>query len=561
MKKILIIGGMAAGCKAAARIKRLMPDADVKILEKGEIISFGACGMPFYASGDIDDFYELARTPFGIDRNPEFFLKAKNVEVLTKHLAEKIDRDTKKVIGKNIESNEQFEFEYDELIIATGASALKPPFDCPDSDKISTFHNPFDALKFRQKAQTGQIGSVIIIGGGFIGCELAESMVAMWGIETRLIERMDRLMPISIDKEISMFLEKNLKNNDIELMLKTTVKNISLDTEGNPVVLLDDGKEFSADHVFLCMGVRPEVSLAVDSGIEIGELGGIKVDKSLKTSADNIWAAGDCIQIENLISQKPCRLPLGSIANRQGRIIANNISGRKSVFKGGVGAISAKMFGQVVAAAGLTEEMAEKAGIEYGKVWGSYYDRPDYHPDSKSISGKLLYEKKTMRLIGIQLFGAGEVTRYVDTFSVLASNRADCYEMMEYEHAYTPPHSGPLNPLYFLAAQAINKEEENLNCLAPNFKPDKSWKIIDVREPDEMAVSPYHESAVVIPIVDFGSKINEFDKNEKYLIVCQKGPRSYEAARMMRNAGFKDVAYIAGGAQMANVMLDEVELM
>ena len=376
-------------------------------------------------------------------------------------------------------------------------------------------------------------------------------MVSLWGIETQLIEREDRLLPFSLGVELSKVLESKFEANDIKLHLSSTVEKIELDGEGNPVVVLDNGENLSADYVFLCMGVKPAVKMAESLGLEIGRTGAIKVDTQMRTSQPNIWAAGDCIETTNLISGKPGVFPLGSLANRQGKVVAESMAGQATEFKGAAGAISVKVFGLVTACSGLTEQAAEKAGYDFDKVIGSWYDRPEYHPDVKTIFGKLLYEKKTMKLLGLQLSGRGEVTRYIDTFTSIASNNGTAYGLLNVEHAYTPPHSGPMNPLNNLGAMALAQDKDGIKCLSGKEVTDFEGQYIDVREANEIAAYPFGEPALEYNMNVYRQHLGELDKDKPVMVVCQKGPRSYEAARTLLNKGFKSVCYLGGGRSVA----------
>src|SRR3989339_762718 len=502
-QNIVIIGGMAAGCKTAARLKRISPDFNV----------------------------------------------------MTETLVEKIDYNKKLVECLDIKNGNRFSLTFDKLVISTGAKAKKPLFPVPDFEKISTFHNPLDAKKIRELAQTGKIGKAVIIGGGSICCELAESLAGLWGIETHLVELEDRLLPTSLDKEMSRFLEKTFISNEINLHRSSRVEKVLENDEGNPVVYLINGEEIDSDYVFLCIGIEPEVELARSIGVSIGESGGISVDSQMRTNLENVWAGGDCVEVKSLITGKPDLFPYGSLANRQGRVIANSIAGLKSELKGASGAISLKVFGLITASCGLSENNAINEGFNAGVVWGSWHDRPDFHPDAKSLLGKMIYEKGTMKLLGLQLMGRGEVTRYIDVFSVLISNGATANDFLDVEHAYTPPHSSPLNPLNSLGAMAISQEEGGIKALNPLLLEQFDGNILDIREPFEISNTPLGKDAKEYPIMEYRNQINEFDKDEPLLIICQKGPRSYEAVRTFINAGFSNVQYIGGGYQFSKVII------
>ncbi|MBI5324554.1 MAG: FAD-dependent oxidoreductase [Ignavibacteriae bacterium] len=557
-QNIVIIGGMATGCKTAARLKRINTEFDITVIEKKPFVSYGTCGMPYFASGEVDGFFDLAKTSWGRIRDVEYFKKAKDINVLIETQVENIDYKTNSIDCLNIKDGDRFSLPFDKLVICTGAKAKEPPFPVPESDKISTFHNPLDAKKFRELAQSGKISKAVIIGAGFIGCELAESLVNLWGIETHLVELENRLLPTALDKEMSLFLEKTFSNKGINLHLSSKVEKVNLNGSGNPVVHLFNGGKIDSDYVFLCVGIKPEVELARLLGINIGKKGGILVDSQMRTNLKNVWAGGDCVEVNSLITGKPGLFPFGSLANRQGRVIADSISGLNSEFKGAVGNISLKVFGLIVASCGLSEDGAIEQGYEVGAVWGSWHDRPDYHPDSKSLFGKILYEKSNLKLLGLQLAGRGEVTRYIDIFANMISNRATVYDLLDFEHAYTPPHSSPLNPLNSLGAMAIS-QEEGVCAMNPLLLEKFDGNILDIREQNEIVDIKLGKAAMEFPIMEYRYNLDKFDKDELLLIVCQKGPRSYEAARTFINAGSSNVMYLGGGLQFAKTILDDEE--
>ncbi len=552
MKKVLIIGGMAAGCKTAARLSRLSNDFDITIIEKNSFLSYGTCGMPFYASGDVDDFFDLAKTPYGLIRNEEYFLNVKNVKTILNTTVLSINNENKSVHCKNFQNNDELNLNYDYLVIATGASPVTPPFPYPDSEKISFFHSPLDAKRFREKAQKGKIKKVAIIGGGLIGCELAEAMVSLWGIETYLIERENRLLPKIFDNDFASFTNKIFSNQKINLELSSRVEKIELDSKENLKVILSNGKVIECDYVFICLGVKPNIELARAIGVNIGNYGGILVNEKLQTNIADVYAAGDCTQLNNLITKKQDYFPLGSLANRQAKVIADNIFGIDSKFQGAVGTCSCKVFNQIFASSGLTEERAKQFGYNAASVVISSYDRPDYHPDVKDLVSKLVYDRSTYKLLGLQMTGSGEVTRYIDSFSAFCQNGAELYDLLEFEHSYTPTHSSPLNPLNNLASIALMQEENNLICFPANLLNKFTGVIIDLRERTEIQAEPLPVKAIEISITNIREKINEFDKREEILLICQRGPRSFEVGCYFMQNGFKNVFYLGGGVHLLN---------
>lgn len=551
MKKVVIIGGMAAGCKTAARLRRLDFDSEITIVEKLPFASFGACGMPFYASGEIENFEELMSTPWGTVRSSEYFKKVMNINVLTETICSRlypehnfieiVDKDGRKRI-----------LNYDYLVLATGSRPIAPKFPFAESKKISFFHSPLEAKKFRTLAEQGQINKVVILGGGFIGCELAEAVSSLWGIDTTLIEKENALLPKCFDAEISNLLLSLFQENGINVLLSTNVEKIILE-EGSPVVITNKGK-FRSDYVFIALGVQPNTRLAEISGISIGNRGGIIVDKFLRTNFENVFAAGDCIETINLVTGKSDVFALGSLANRQGRVVADNISGLQSEFPGAVGAISLKVFDTIFASVGINSITCQKNNIDFGFALGTFYDRPHYHPDSQNMFAKVLYRKDNGKLLGLQLCGRGEITRYIDAFSVLLSKGSDYKSLLNFEHSYTPPHASPINPLNYLGGIIELQERFSVEPISPIILPDvaKDWTMVDLRKEIEMLEMPFNQEAIHIIFDNLLDELNKLEGLDRIVCVCQKGTRSLQAAISLKHLGKRNVSYLAGGVQLLN---------
>jgi len=556
---VIVIGGMAAGCKAAARLSRLSVNYQITLIEKSPFVSFSSCGLPLFAAGEVNDLFDLDKTSYGIVRDEKFFHDVKNVNILLETEAEEINVENHKVKCKNINKNEKFELPYDYLILATGAEAVKPSFPYPSSPLVSSFHSPKDSKYFRQVAQKGEIENAIIIGGGFIGCEMLEAMSSLWGIKTTLIEKEKSLLSAILDPEISSFVESSIPSDKIQLLLSTSVKKIECKENGMPIIFLNDGQEIVSDYVFYCLGVKPNTKLAEKSNVRIGPTGGILVDEQMKTNVPNVWAAGDCVEIKNLVTDKPDYYSFGSLSNRMGRVAADSIAAVSSqrvstsskeggsIFKGAVGTVSLKLFDNIICAAGLSETRAQKLGYQTGSVIGGWYDRPDYYPEVKNLFGKLVYEKPGLKLLGLQLVGEGEVTRYVDVFSELLSQNKKVDDLLNIEHGYTPAHSSPISPLNYLGYMAINQEKDGIKNYSPLMLSSFNGTYIDVRESSEVSSFPFPFNSISIPLGDIRLRIGDFDIDQPIMFVCEKGARAYEAARMFVNYGYKNVAYLGGG--------------
>lgn len=550
MHKVIIIGGMAAGCKAAARLSRLSPDYQVTIIERKPFVSFGNCGLPYYAAGEIDNLFDLARTGYGSIRDEKYFKDVKGVDVLTNTEVNKIDQDNREVAYLNRETDETNTLFYDSLIIATGSTPVKPNFPFPDSTRISSFHSQFDAKNFKDTAQKGQVGNAVIIGGGFIGCELTEALTSMWGIETILIEKEKTLLSSILDSEFSRLVEKRIRENGVEVFLSIEVEKVELNSDELPVVRLMNGKIITCDYVLYNLGVKPNSSLAENTVIETGNYDGILVDNRMRTNADHIWAAGDCVETRNIITGKQDYFSFGSLSNRMGRIAADNIAGRDVSFKGVVGNVSLKLFKDIICGVGLTEKRAKELGYDTGSVIGTWADRADYYPGYKNLFGKLVYQKPGLKLLGLQLMSEGEVTRYADIFSEMLANHKTVYDLQDVEHGYTPAHSSPVSPLNFLGYMAINQEVDGITNFNPENLESFTGAIIDVREYSETVDSLRIENALNIPLTILREKLSKFQSDQQLMFICEKGPRSYEAAKIFLHNGYQKVSYLGGGLIM-----------
>ncbi len=550
MFNVIIIGGMAAGCKAAARLSRLSSNYQVTVVEKSPFISLSSCGLPLYASGEID-ISDLTKTPYGITRDEKFFKDFEGITVLTNTEATDVNPWKKEVICID-HNNESLKLKYDALILATGCRAAKPSFPFPESPRISSMHSPEDSIKFRDAVQKGLIKKAVIIGGGVKGCETAESLVSLWGIETIIIEEKDSLLNNCFDFEFSKHIENCIKSDNVLTLLSTSVEKIEADMNGLPVVVLDNGQKIVSDFVFYCLGLRPETELAEKINIKLGASGGITVDERMRTSIPDIWAAGDCIEITNLVSGTSGYFPGGSLANRLGRAAADSIKGSKISFKGTVGAVSLKLFDSTICLAGLTERKAQECGYTTGSVIGVWSDRSDFHPDVKNIFGKLVYKKPGMKLLGLQLIGEGEVTRYIDVFSELLKEKRTLKALLCLEHSFYPSHSSPISPLNYLGYMAINQEKEGIINFNPLQLSSYDGLLIDVRETHDAETKPLQLKSINIPFSVIRTRVHDFDLNQEIIFVCAKGGRSYESARLFFNNGYKHVAYLGGGSLLFN---------
>ncbi|MBU1566077.1 MAG: FAD-dependent oxidoreductase, partial [Proteobacteria bacterium] len=362
-KRILIIGGVAAGPKAACRVKRLLPDAEVTVVDQDNLISYGGCGIPYYISGDVADEKELRSTSFHMLRDEYFFAKTKGVTTLTSTRALAIDRKKKTVEVIDLKTGGKSHLAYDTLMLATGSQPVSLPIPGSTADGVFVISDLHKAISIKERMAKGQVGKAVVIGGGAIGIEMAEAFTDLWGIETAIVEYMDQLLPRIIDWPLAVILQKHLRDHNVEVYLGEAAEEIVVD-QGKAIAVRTSKRTLEADIVIMAVGVRPRSELARDAGLLVSQAGGIVVNTRMQTSDPNIFAAGDCVEIAHLVSGKRFVAPFGSMANREGRVAADNMAGIPSVFKGGVGSFILKAFELSIGSVGLSLEAAREEGFD-----------------------------------------------------------------------------------------------------------------------------------------------------------------------------------------------------
>ena len=546
--RIVAVGANAAGLRAAARAKRLLPNTDVTVIDRGKFISYGACGMPYLVSGDIETADKLRETAYGVIRDPDFFRKAKGLEVVVQTEVERIDRDTHRVVCKSLLTGETKDYPYDKLILATGAAPIVPPGIPGNSPRVSTFKILEDAIVLRKALQSGQIGKVGLVGAGPIGCELAEAFTAMWGAKAILFDAAPTILPAMLDPEMARAVEAYMKGEGVEIHTNCPLLGVVESNEG--VVIKTPKGDFEVEHVIIAIGVKPDNTLAAGCGLKIGKTGGIVVDERMTTSDPDIFAAGDCVELKHLISGRPVILPLGSLANRAGRVIGSNLGGGDERFGPVVGSGAVKVFDMNVSSTGLTMKAAAEAGFDAGVAWGSFTDRADYYPGFENLHLKLLYDRKTTKLLGLQGYSKGEVVKRVDVFASLLKHGGKLEDLLDAEFAYAPPFAPAVDPLYSIACTARNELLEGIRSLPPDADLGDRL-IVDVRRTREATDRPLPEKDTLnVPFEEFRVNCDQVPKDRDVVCVCSKGVRSSEAARVLKEKGYADVTYVGGGSLM-----------
>ncbi len=546
--EIVVIGGGAAGLKAAARARRRDPDASITVVEAGKYVSMARCGLPFYVGGLIHELDNLRETTYGAIRNEEYFKKLKNIDVLTLTKAEEIDRKRKVVrINKN---GSEDELNYDYLVIATGAKPVKPPIKGINAEGVVNLFNPEDAEKIIELWEDGAENAVIV-GGGLIGLEACEALANL-DMNVTVVELMDHVAPTMLDKEMSMLVEAHLREKGINLLLSTKVSEI-VSKNGRVSAVVAGSNEIEADIVVVATGVKPNVDLAKKAGLAIGETGGISVNEKLQTSDESIYAGGDCVENLHLITGKKVLMPLGDVANKHGRVIGDNITGGNSTFPGIVGTVIFKVFDFTVARTGLTEEEAKKLGYDTVSVLVPGPDRAHYYPGTNYIRMKLTVDAKTRKVLGAQIVGQGVVDKRIDIIATAIYSGMTVDQLSNLDLAYAPPYAAALDNVITAANVAMNKMDGMFEGITSFELKEKLERrddliILDVRSEEEFKQRKIEsEKLVHIPLLELRERMNELPKDKEIITVCQLGLRSYEAARILMGAGFKKVKVLEGG--------------
>lgn len=442
--KTVIIGGVAGGASAAARLRRLDESAEIIILERGDHVSFANCGLPYYIGGAITDKNNLTL------QTPESFRTRFNIDVRIKNEAIKIDYETKTVTAKDLKSGESYVESYDNLILSPGAEPIRPNIDGVDSDIVFTLRNIPDTLKIKGYIESINPKSAVVIGGGYIGVEMAENLKEA-GLEVSIVELADHLIA-PLDFDMAADVHRYIKSKGIRLYLNNGVKAIN----GHKVVLQNG--EINADMVIMSVGVQPETALAKECGIRTNQCGSIIVDRQMKTNLANIYAIGDAVEVEDFITKLPAFIPLAGPANKQGRIAADNIVGVSSEYTGTQGSAVLKLFDMTVATTGLNEKGAKAAGIDYDKTYIYSGSHASYYPGANNMSIKALWDKKTLKILGAQIVGFDGVDKRMDVLAAVIRFGAKITDLMELELCYAPPFGSakdPVNMLGFVAENII----------------------------------------------------------------------------------------------------------
>lgn len=548
-KRVVIVGGVAAGMKTAARLRRLDAEAEIIVLERGPQLSYGACGFPYFISGEVKSMDSFDHTPQGSLRDSNYFAAVKGIDARCGCNVQKIDRMQKCV--HYMEKGESKQLSYDVLVLATGSTPVKLPLPNADAAGIHSFWFPWDVEAVDKEIAKGGVKDVVIIGAGFIGLELAEAFVRR-GLHTSVLEQQDRLLPQLLDEDMAALLLRDTKNPLLDIYLEERAGAFTIEN-GKVSGVQTDKRVIPAQLVIVAVGVRPNVELAREAGLVIGPSGCIAVNEYLQTSDDAIYAGGDCVENTHRVSGAKVFVPMGSTANKHGRVIADNICGARKQYPGVLGTAACRFFGQEAGATGLNELTARQAGIDFASVVVPGSDRLGYMPGVGRIVLKLLAEKSSGRVLGAQAVGAS-VAKRIDTLAAAISLGATLEDLSGLDLAYAPPFNTPIENIATAANVLQNKLDGQLRSINPvdfeKKRTQENYLFVDVRTPAEVAAKRIADipSRVNLPLDTLRTAdISKMDKEQKIVTACQIDLRGYEAEVILRARGFQDVYSLEGG--------------
>jgi len=559
-KKIVIVGGVAAGPKAACRLKRLQPDWDVTVIDQDSLISYGGCGIPYYVCGDVSDEKELRSTSFHMLRDEKFFDQAKGVTVLIKTKVTGIDRQEKAVVVQDLDSGEESRIPYDKLLLATGTQPVDLPIPGVDLDGVFSIANLHKAIEIKKRIAQGKVAKAVVVGGGAIGIEMAEAFTDLWGVETTLVEYMPQLLPKIVDWQFAAMLKTHLEEKKVQVITGEAATEIIGDANGKVTAVKTGSGEIEADIVIMAVGVRPRSDLARDAGLHVAPWGGIKVNNRLQTTDPDIYAAGDCIATNHLVTGKDAFAPFGSLANREGRIAADNMAGGVSIFPGVVGSYVMKAFDRCIASTGISYETAVAEGFDADYSLTAPADRAHFFPGEAIAVYQLVFDRKSRNVLGLQGFGMmnDSISARIDTAAALIAKGGTIEDFMTVEMAYSPPFSSAIDSINAAAYVADNLcagllRKVNLDKFfswIDDFSIESDWVALDIRHPQE--ATPFVEKFgsdkwVAIPYNEIRKRYNELSKDKTLIILCDAGTRSYEVQVFLDHVGITNSLVLSGG--------------
>lgn len=548
--RVLIVGGVAGGATAAARIRRLDENAEITVFERSGYISYANCGLPYYIGDVITDPEELTL------QTPESFFSRFRINMKVHHEVTKIHPDQKTISVKNLETGEEFEESYDKLILSPGAKPTQPRIPGVGMEKVFTLRTVEDTFRIKEYISKHQPKSAVLAGGGFIGLELAENLKKL-GMDVTIVQRPKQLMN-PFDADMASFIHSEIRKHGVKLALGHTVEGFE-EKDGGVDILLKDEMPLHADMVVLAIGVTPDTYLAKEAGLKLGIKGSIVVNDRMETSIPDIYAAGDAVQVKQYVTGQDALISLAGPANKQGRIIADNICGGDSRYTGSQGSSVIKVFDMTAATTGINETNARKAGLDVDTVILSPMSHAGYYPGGKVMTMKVVFEKETYHLLGAQIVGYEGVDKRIDVLAAAIHGKMKATELKDLDLAYAPPYSSAKDPVNMAGFMIDNISKGILKQWhledIDHLPRDGSVTLLDVRTVREFG-NGHIEGFINIPVDELRERLDEIEKDKPVYVICQSGLRSYIGTRILEGNGY--TAYnFAGGFRFYDAVMHD----
>ena len=539
--KVVIVGGVAGGATTATRLRRLDENSEIILFERGEHISVANCGLPYYVGNVIKNEEDL------LVQTPEKFKERFNIDVRISQEVIKIDKENRKVEVKKNDTGETYFETYDKLVLSPGAEPINP-FKDVKSDRIFTIRNVNDAEKVKAFIKSNNPKSAVIVGGGYIGVEMAENL-SEYNMEVSIVEKSPHLISI-IDNDIAHFVHKEVKKHGVKLYLNQGVNDIS---EHEKLLLTLDNDKIETDLAILCIGVKPESNLAKEAGLTLNEKGAIIVNSKMQTSDENIYALGDAVEVQNIITGARSGIALAGPANRQARTVANNIEGITSTYDGFIGSSILKVFNYSLGIVGLSERVCQTLKIPYKIMIISPYSHATYYPGAKMLTIKAIYNSETSQILGAYIWGKASVDKITDILSIAIQTKMKAADLSALELCYAPPFSSAKSPVNILGNAIENEINDLVDTISvEELRNEEKPYILDVRTIEEYNLS-HIDGAINIPLDELRENLEKLDKSKEIIVHCHSGLRSYLACRILQQKGY-NVKNLIGGYIMYDVM-------
>ena len=542
-KSIIVIGGVAAGASAAAKARREDEQAEVSVFEKGEYISFANCGLPYYVGDEIKNQKAL------LLHTPESLKARFNLDVYVNQEVVEIQPEKHIVLTRDRLTGATGEKRYDKLIIATGARPIVPPIEGIQSSNVQLLRTVPEAEQLKKMVESGQVKKAVVIGGGFIGLEAVENLHRQ-GVEVTLIEKADQVMT-PFDKEMVTYIDDELRGMGVRMVMENGVQKFITSGDQAVAVELENGEKVEADVFLLSIGVRPDVTLAQNAGVKLGASGAIEVNEYMETNVEDVYAAGDAVEMKHLASNQTVWIPLAGPANKQGRIAGANAAGRRMSFKGAYGTSIVRVGKVVAGKTGLAEKECQRNNIDYRVTYNFHGDHAGYYPGAENMMIKLISEKDSGRILGVQIVGGNGVDKRVDVVATAIYGGMTVEDLESLDLAYAPPFGAAKDPIIMTGMNHSNSFRGEMDTITPAELAaklgDSNLQLVDVRNPNEWKAGTI-EGAITIPLDDLRQNLDQLDPNKETVVYCRSGQRSYFGSCILRNNGFKNLRNLTGGS-------------